>query len=231
MNSDDLYEMFRTEMNDTVEPYLWSDEEVYGFVDSAQNKFVKLIGGLADTTSPFTMLPMTLTTDRVKIDKRILKIRDAYRVSDGRLIEVINFEDMRTRRIRFDGRTGMPEYLIIGMEPEYARFYPAPATVDTVQLLVDRLALHRITDEGDQELEVDEQHKDGLMYWMKYRGYSKQDAETFDKGRAADFEMKFKEYCGEALKEKARAMHKTRITAYGGIPMHGGGSHYRPRVY
>ena len=51
---------------------------------------------------------------------------------------------------------------------------------------------------------------------MAALAYMKQDAETYDKTKSAEFEARFLGYCDMARKEKERREHKTRIVAYGG---------------
>ncbi|WP_025915515.1 hypothetical protein [Herminiimonas sp. CN] len=216
MNSTELRDQFRADVVDQMEPFLWSDPEIYDYLDDAQKMFCRLTGGLGDASTLLTVLNYTPASDWVPLSALILKLRNAYNVTDGLPIEVINFEGMAQLRIRFDGRTGRVKYLITGMEPGKARLYPAPDAVGTIQLLVDRLPLKTIDDE-DQKLEVADQHKTGLGLWMKSRAYSKQDAETFDRNKAEGFEQKFRVYCADAKKEKDRAKHKTRVVQYGGL--------------
>lgn len=216
MNSTELRDQFRSDVVDIEEPFLWSDTEVYDYLDDAQKMLCRLTGGLGDASSALTLISYTTATDWVPVSPLILKTRDAYNVADGRPVGVINYEDMARLRLRFDGRTGQVKYLITGMEPGKARLYPYPDAAGSIQTIVDRLPLKQIND-ADQKLEVADQHKAGLGLWMKSRAYSKQDAETFDRNKADGFEMKFRAYCIEAKKEKDRAKHKTRVVTYGGL--------------
>jgi hypothetical protein len=97
-----------------------------------------------------------------------------------------------------------------------ARVYPVSSETVTINLDVFRLPLYDITD-CDQPLEVDAQHHRALVMWMRYRGYSKQDADTLDLKRAADYETKFENYCFKALQEQERARRNVGVTLYGGI--------------
>lgn len=216
MDSTGLLARFRNEMVDNELPYLWSDEEVYGYVDSAQTRFCKLTGGLGDVSSAVTRLAVSTATDWVNISQLILKVRDAYLLGDGMPIKVINYEDMPTAGFRFDGMTGRVRFLVLGLEPGRARLYPFPVEALSIQLVVDRLPLKSI-DDADQKLEVADQHSDGLMMHIKHRAYSKQDAEAFDRGRAKDYDEQFQGYCANATRERARAIHKPRQVVYGGL--------------
>lgn len=52
---------------------------------------------------------------------------------------------------------------------------------------------------------------------MKHRAYMKQDAETFDRTKADEFEQRFNTYCEQVKREERRKGFKVRSVAYGGI--------------
>ena len=54
MDSTTLHDLFRSEVRDEATPYLWSDVEVYSFIDDAQKMFCRLQGGIADASSAIT---------------------------------------------------------------------------------------------------------------------------------------------------------------------------------
>lgn len=218
----ELLDLFREEMADKEQPYLWSDEFIIGTIDDAQKQFARRTDGLPDSTTPaivdLVVAPdgtSGLYTDVLPLDSRILKIRSARRADDGRPVEVLNEEDMPARGMYFDGRTDRPRALITGMDADAVRLWPFPAEPMTVKLSVFRLPLVTITD--DEPLEIPSQHHRDLLLWMKHRAYSVHDAETFDKTKAEDFRVLFIDFCTRAKEEQRRAKHKPRTVAYGGI--------------
>ena len=213
----ELLDLFRLEMADTKAPYLWSDDFIVGAIDDAQKQFARLTDGIPDstTTAVVDLVIAPTYTDVLALHPSIIKIRSAYRVGEGTPVEVLNVEDMAQRGMRFDGRTGRVQALITGMDPDSVRLWPFPNWSDTVRLSVFRMPLTTITD--DEPLEISPQHHLGLMKWLKHRAYSVHDAETYDKTKAADFEEQFYSYCARAKTEQARARHKPRSVAYGGI--------------
>lgn len=217
MNSTEIVEVFRQTVSDEELPYLWSDTEAYRFLNDAQKTFCRETGGLGDGSSALTQIAYTDTTDWVDTSELILKFRDATDSVTGREVSIVNFEDLRKNGIVFDGKQGTPRCIVIGIEPGRARLYPFPAEAGQINLIVDRLPLKQITDAGDQKLEIAEQHHEHLVLWMAHRAYNKQDAETMNNRKAADFGARFLAYCAEAKAEKERAMHKTRVVGYGGI--------------
>lgn len=216
MDSTRLHSLFRSEIADTAEPYLWADDEVFHYANEAQKKFCRLTGGIADASTPAVVqVVLTANNPWAALSPLILKVR-GVNGADGRYIDPVNFEDLQERKIKLGATTGTPALLILGMETDKVRVYPVPVTNETLELLVYRLPLKAIND-FDQKLEIAEQHHTALLMWMKHLAYGKQDAETFDKTKREEFEQAFTTYCFGASIEKGMAKHKTRTVAYGGL--------------
>ena len=215
MDSTELLVAFRSDMVDEVTPYLWSDVDIYRYADAAQKWFCRLTGGIGDATSSLTTISAKAGDEWVKLNPLILLIRAAYRADDGKPIDIQNYENMVEAGTRINSRIGHLTQLILGMEPKKIRLYQIPSEDVVIRLLVDRLPLETIDGAG-VDLEVDDQHKDGLLYWMKHLAYLKQDAETSDRAKAAEFEQQFLAYCANARTERDKIKHKPRAVSYGG---------------
>lgn len=217
MTSDELLALWRGEIGDIVAPYLWTDTEGYAFMDDAQRMFCRLTDGLADGSTPAVTQVVAAPGDTwLDLHPSIKKIRAANRLSDGRDVEVVNFEDMATRGLRFNGATGPLRSIVVGIEENKARALRTVSEPETLELLVFRLPITTITG-TDQTFEVAEQHHQHLMLWMKHRAYMKQDAECFDRSKAEEFDAAFRAYCTLAAKEQRDKRHKIRTVAYGGL--------------
>lgn len=217
MTPSEVKTLFRSEMKDAVAPYLWSDADVYTYIDDAQKMFCRLTDGISDaTTAEVVEIPVAADATWLDSHPSILKIRAATRDSDGAPLEVVNFEDLASRGIRLDGRKGPVRTLITGMQENKLRLASVASVVDTIRLLVFRLPLIDVTD-GEGPFEVAPEHHIHLLYWVKRCALLKQDAETFDKSKAEDFEVMFRAYCAQAKAEQQRKRHKVRTVAYGGI--------------
>lgn len=218
MNTTELYTLFRSDMDDVNAPYLWSDDDVFGYIGDAQTMFCRKTDGISDVTTPaVTQLAITPGAGRITTHKSVLKIRTATRLDTGRSVEVVNREDMAKRNWYFDGTQGPIKALVVGEEAHSVRTYPVSNETVNIELMVFRLPMVAITTDGEQEFEIDEQHHRHLLLWCKHLAYSKQDAETIDKNKAAEFEQKFNAYCETAKEEARRARHKPRLVAYGGL--------------
>lgn len=228
MNSGELYELFRSDVVDEAAPYLWSDMEVFRYMNDAYRQFVRLTGGIADSTSDVTQIPVVAGEPYSEVSSSILRFRQAYVASNGNEIEVINQEDLHklkrsdygVNKININDLTqGDIRYMIVGQQRGQVRWVQVPAADDVVQLSVYRLPADTIT-EGNTTFtfpDIGEEHIEWLLLWMKARAYGKQDAETFDKGREDRYKATFEQYCRDSKAEWERYKHKPRSITYGGI--------------
>lgn len=226
MTPSELYDRFRSDVVDVAKPYLWTEEEVWGYENAAYRMFVRLTGGIADFTSEACTLDMAVGERIVDLHPSILHIDDAYRVSDGGKISIINLNDPqvglrddygRYRRQMNLNTQGRVDMLVIGRQKHKGEWINTPAEVDQCALTIYRLPLANIVDSSTEFDDVDEDHHLHLLDWMKHLAYAKQDAETFDKARSEECAAKFEAYCAQVKREWSRYQHKTRIVSYGGI--------------
>lgn len=216
MTPPELLAVFREEMNDEATPYLWSDSAIYRYMDDAQKMFCRKTEGIEDArTLPLTRISVAAGTEWYTLSPLILKVRTVTRTDTGRPIPVIAAEKAQHEGVRFDGSEGPIKALVSGLSKQQLRAWPMPNESVTLALAVFRLPLEVIDASG--EFEIDEQHHLALLHWMKHKAYDKQDAETFDRRKADDYERKFLDYCAEARKEQERARRPVSTVAYGGI--------------
>ena len=91
MTPTELKDLFRSDVRDQTEDYLWSDTEIFVYMDDAQKMFCRSGGGIADSVSAICSLPVAAGDVSVPYDPRILKLRDLRRASDGSNVDIINF--------------------------------------------------------------------------------------------------------------------------------------------
>lgn len=227
MTPSELLALFRREVDDTTEPYLWEDDDFYVYLNDAQDVFVRLIGGIADRRSPLTKITYKTGNQFKKYDERILRIKGAFD-EQNRILGIRNldnfesqfFEDdygtTTTDMALDDGRTGNIRYLITDVDANEIQFYPLPDHDGFVQLYVYRRPLETITG-GNDELEVSSQYHLNLLNWVKYLAFMKQDVETFNGTKAAEFRTAFVDGVTSARREKASREDRKRIVQYGGL--------------
>ena len=214
MNSSTMLAAFRDEVADQELPYLWSDTAAYRYIDDAQKMFCRLTEGIEDARS-YT-LAITPGTTWYTLDPVVLKVRDVSRADTGHEIPILSMEAARAQGVNFDLASGPIQLLVSGFEKDVLRAWPVPNETVSAALSVFRLPLDPITG-PNQDLEIDDQHHEHLLLWMKHRAYDKQDAETFNKSKSAEFEQRFRTYCAAARVEQERRRRTTGAVAYGGL--------------
>ena len=212
MTTTELLALFRSEVRDLELPYLWSDAQVYGFIDDAQKIFCRDTYGVADARQ-FT-IAIAPDAEWYTISPLILKLRDAVNSVTGRSVPIIAVEKMEAEKMKFNGIKGPIRALISGLEKGVLRAWPIPTLAVTLNLLTFRLPAD--VGAGD-DLEIDPQHHRHLLYWVKYLAYDVQDAETYDKQASDKYRAKHDAYCAKALNEQSRASHSAGTVIYGGI--------------
>lgn len=228
MDSTALLQRFRAEVRDEATPYLWSDAEIFGYIDDAQKMFCRMHGGIADSSSALTTLVVAAGAEFVTVSPLILKIRAVRNAATGRDIQLLNYEDLQlggaggqydygqyVSNFRLDSTPGEVTGAVEGMEPNKLRLVAIPLEETTLKLVLYRMPRLTIDSTG-LPLEIDEHHQRYLLHWMKYLAHQKQDAETYDRGRAEQFRNEFEIYCDRAKAERERREHKYRAVAYGG---------------
>jgi hypothetical protein len=236
MELQDLIAHFRSQVSDEEAPLLWSDPEVLLYAIDAQDMFVRLTGGIADTTvaaadvgSPANRLQDLAVTTSVPTaahSPHILRIRSGRLVTAKRDVKFISESGMQQVKVSDYGFTyglsfddtevGVVDYGVLGVRKNEVRWVRVPAVTDTCRLHVYRLPFPRIVIQED-DLEIDVQHHIHLVLWMKHLAYSKQDAETADRKAAQDSGAAFMSYCTQSAQDIARQRYKPRIVQYGGI--------------
>lgn len=226
MNTNELYDAFRSDVVDTARPYLWSDVEAYRYMADAHRMFVRLTGGIADFTSDACSVTCPANERDVTLHPSVLRVLSAERQSDSMPVKVINFTDMpvitevdygRQRQIYNDTTPGPIKYLLIGKQRGIARVVHVPTEEETLLMSIYRMPL-LVADGPDKEIvEVDEEHHIHLLDWMEHMAYKKQDAETFNRAKSDEKGAAFQSYCDQVKREWERYKHKTRVVRYGGI--------------
>lgn len=232
MTAEELLAQFRAEVYDAQAPYLWSDPEVFRYMNDAYRMFVRLTGGIPDSTSDITTVAVTARQARSDVSPLILKFRSAYLISSGRRLDILNDVDEPLIRhtdyggLVFTGRNNAPgpvHSMVIGEdrsgERGQVRWINVPAVNDTVRLSVYRLPLDPVPPGGAgfDFPEIGEEHVEHLTLWMKHRAYGKQDAETFDANKRNTYEAAFRGYCAQAKAEWDRYRSKVQVVQYGGL--------------
>lgn len=225
MKSDELYDLFRTDVVDATEPYLWSDTEVYAYMNDAYRMFVRLIGGVPDHFE----VPIITDEPDAAVPAYVLKFLEARLLSTGAKLDIINYSDMplspqpdygNILTLYLNPTPGPVRYVIVGNRKRSAgtiTWVQTPQVDDDARFFVYRLPTEVIVGAGQEFDDIGEEHHEHLMLWMKHRAYGKHDAETFDKSKSDFYKLEFERYCAFAKAEWERYKTKVRVVRYGGL--------------
>jgi hypothetical protein len=216
-----LYNRFRSDIVDVAEPQLWSKEEVWGYMEDAQNMFCRLTWNIRDVSSEATRVAVSAGEPFILIHPSIMAIRHVTKVSTGESIPVYSWEDMVGSNGYPKGisreqlnLTGPLKGVIIGIEDGKLRATQVPEVDDELELMIERLPL--CAPSATVPLEIRDEHHLALLLWMKHLAYAKQDSETLNEKRSGEMAAAFVDYCELAMSEKRKREHKPRLMAYGG---------------
>jgi hypothetical protein len=227
--AESVVSIFRSDTRDIVAPYLWSDDELYEYLSDAYQTYVRLSGGIPDFVSDELVVSVTAADRMVDLHPAILRVINAFRSSDGVEVITYNLEDVGTTTQRstddygltrsrmMANQPGEVRYMVLGVAPDKAMLVDTPIVDDELNLYVMRMPFDIEVTNSSTLPDVPARHHRALTLWMKYRGYNKQDADTFDPKAAAAAGAEFSNYCSAIEAETARKMTKPRVVAYGGI--------------
>ena len=125
MNSSELLEAFRLDVEDLSDPPLWSDLEIYRYLNDACFQFVRMTGGIADFTSEACEVEITAGEATSPLHPSVLRVMSANRRSDNREIEVVNITDLHAHyrsdygvRVKqfLDDTPGPVRMMVLGMQ-------------------------------------------------------------------------------------------------------------------
>jgi hypothetical protein len=229
MTPGDLLAAFRSAMGDEVRPRLWTDDEVWEYLNDAYFMFVRLTGGIADfgsPDSPWCSAEVFSGEPASPLHPSLLRITNAHLRSTGRPLEIVNYTQLMTRGYddygerlpaRLDDKRGPVRTMVIGMRKHTARWVAVPEADDVVDLWVYRLPLKPLNAKSEHLHEVEPLHHPHLLEWMKHRAYGKKDADGFDEPASLRARTLFEGYCTQVRAELERAAYKPRTVSYGGV--------------
>lgn len=219
-NAEDLVTRLRLDLDDTESgAYLWSDDELYRYVDRAQRQFARLTNIFRDGNPVYAQITLVPDQREYSLDPVLLSIEHAYLVSSGQPLALRNSDEMLAEYgMTYSWRetTGEPRYIIRDEGIDTIQVAPIPVTADTIQLIVTRLPLKTVSADNTTLELVDDRHVDALLLYAKHLAYSKHDVETYEADFAVKYERDFRALCEEYRQEIVRKRRRPGNVAYGG---------------
>lgn len=193
--ADELLKFFRSDADDQVEPYLWSDVDAYGYMTEGFDALLKR----AEVKYEVLSLAITAGVQDVALPAKVLHIRSAHIVGGG-VVYASSASDSSIPRDDYgqpisssisDPGTGTPSMYVRDYRAKFLRLLPIPAANAVLEIqcsstigiaMAEGVALPT-TDAEDLRL---------VLHFMKSLAYQKHDAETEDLVRAKFHEDRFR---------------------------------------
>lgn len=209
----DLVTIFRQDMMDQVEPYLWSDAEIYRYLAEAQDTFMDDTDYMASTET-FTYTAGDL---EVTVPYYITKVRHA-RTADETPLDVntkVEWDEYKAGTA-WRSDTGEVDTVISDLTTHKVRLYPIPTADGSFQLDVYRVAKTFVEEEDDLEV-TDRNAQRVILLGARGHAYSKEDPETLDEEKALKYSALFEIKTSDWVARTQNARRRPRVVAYGGI--------------
>lgn len=212
MKLQDLLALFRLELTDTQEPYLWEDGELIHHLNQAVQEACERALLIEDRHTPAAChFQTTAGVGTYELHPSIIKIK---RITvDGRLLEEASVEELDFGSGSWESRKGSPRCFVFegtqgGLRP-MVRLVPEPVGEVDVRMTVYRGALAPLRESClTAKPEVPSTLLDGLKHWVYRCAFLKPDTDGFDPGRAAEHERIFSSAFG--AKTDANTARKRR---------------------
>lgn len=222
---DRLRELFRAEVEDEVQPYLWSDAEFYEYLNEAQKEFARETDFFKDVSTPaITRLTVTADDPWVALDPRVVEVRRVATTDSPLPLQIANANELDHRYLtgaygetyasNWDTAKGSPKLAVADLETDKLRLVPIPTSDTTLKLHVVRLPLNDVTG-PDSELEISEDsYRRSLLMFAKAMAYEKQDAETYSPEKSASYRADFYNYCSIVKSRQTRKQRRVGTVRY-----------------
>jgi hypothetical protein len=202
----------RRDLDDVVQPYLYSDAELIGWFNQAVLEATiraRLLKDDAATNPDLCALPVTAGQQDVTYSNDIFVIRHAAMAGATRPLKRYTSKTMDRLEPGWDQHdpadiAGEPKYLVMDMSQRVARLYPPSATAGTLNIRVWRkpLEAERMEVSSDEPV-IAISEPVGLKDWVLRCAYLVKDSELYDEARAARHEGIFEARFGPRPDEQS----------------------------
>ena len=200
MNLEQLIASFRVDADDLVEPFLFSDDWVAGWLTEAQSEAAsrgRLI--LEDADPDVCQIAVTAGVASYELHRSVYEIADLRFMPAGASRSTPL--PLVTREWLDDKRPGWRDNckdLSFAIQSDHRlRIVGVPNTDGVLHLEAYRVPLKALANDTDKP-ELSEAHHRHLIYWALHRAFSRPDSETIDPQRADRALEAFTRYFGLA---------------------------------
>lgn len=193
--ADELLKFFRSDVDDQVEPYLWTDVDGYGYMTEGFDALLKR----AEVKYEVLALDITSGVQDVALPARVLHIRSAHIVGGG-VVYASSASDAAVPRDDYgqplsssisDPGSGTPSLYVRDYRAKALRLLPVP-NANAVLEIQCSTTIGIAMEAGVVLPTMDAEDLRLVLHYMKSLAYQKHDAETEDLVRAKFHEDRFR---------------------------------------
>ena len=195
MTVNDFIAVFRSDMQDAVAPYLWSDDDIVRYLNDAVDEAAERARLIEDSTSA-ACCQITLVPDQATypLHTSVFHVKRVTLAGKPLSESSVEVEDERNTTWE-SASSGDPSRFIVNGQATTITLVPAPAEAGTLKLTVYRTSLARLTT-GTSQIELKQVYHARLKDWAYRCAYLKQDSETLNESKAGEHEAKFERAFG-----------------------------------
>lgn len=195
MKLGDIIELFRSEVDDIVEPYLWSHEDAIEYANDAENEAARRARLIIDSsTAAICTIAVIAGTHTYALAPSVVFIRRARLTASVPLSRKTTADMDEYSPMWEESSRSTPRVYVSDADTGSIRLWPTPAANGTLNLTVVRTPVAEMKEDEDTP-ELNARFHRSLRFWMMFRAYSKQDADTNNPKKAGDalalFEQEF----------------------------------------
>jgi len=205
MTLQELINVIRFKLDDTIQPYLWSDRELVIYINNAIEKLAAEAYLITDSVTNAVCKLSISATGGASYQKHasIVKVKSASFADTGGEIYKVNLNWLQNSYRTWRSATAdRPRYFAEDITTGYITFIPAPDDDYDVDLIVYRLPLTPLSLASlSGEPEIPARYHSYIIPGVLAECYSKQDADTFDKKLAMENSLIFQSLINKAFRE------------------------------
>jgi hypothetical protein len=194
MTLSQLLTLAANRLDDTKEPYLWSDEELTSYANQRINKICEEVPAIRDdSTVGICTIPVTAGLNTYATDPRIIYIVEARLNSEVWPLGRMGYQELISFQSTWRSVSNTPRSFITDFELDRILLYPKPIVNDTLYLNVIRYPLEPLDYLRASTMipEIPARLHELLIPGITAQAYRKADAETENLVRSKEDEKEW----------------------------------------
>jgi hypothetical protein len=188
----ELIAAFRSDIRDTVTPYLWSDVEATEYANDAVNEACRRAKLITDsTTAACCTLTITPPATSAALHDSVIYVKEIVDANGVPLTKIPRRTMDRADPGWRTRKASTATYWIPDLASRTFRPYPAPSAVASFTATVIRTPLTPMSTPATDSPEIPSRYHRGLIHRMRFRAYNRKDSETYDADAAEKAEQAF----------------------------------------